>query len=296
MRQIEIRQLEYFHSVCKLNSISKAAAELHVTQPSISIAIQKLEEELGVQLLDRSQRQIALTDEGRIFFRCVNDILMRIGDSVNEVKDFKPCQGGSIKIGIPPMIGVFLFPHIFAKFREQYPEIELVAVEAGSLSIPKLLEEGKIDIGIITKASSSLVLETQPITMAQLHVCLPHSHPLNNFTSIPFAKLSGQPFILLKEDTYNYQIVMNECQKHHFTPQIIFSSSQIGTIINLVEMGVGITFLFDAIARKYPAIKSLPLEEPITSPIFLTWNRKRYLTSASRAFIDFISSIHLNLE
>lgn len=292
---MEIRQLEFFQSVCQLNSISKAAAELHVAQPSVSVSIQKLEEELGVQLFDRKQRQIALTPEGSIFFQRVNEILTRIGDSVNEIKDLKPCQNASIKIGIPPMIGVFLFPHIFAEFRKQHPMIKLIPIEAGSMVIQKLLEDGNIDIGIITKSNSRSALEIHPITAAQVHVCLPHSHPLNRLSCIPFAKLSDQPFILLKEDTYNRQVVMNECQKYQITPQIIFSSSQIDTIINLIELEVGISFLFDAIAQKYPNINSLPLEEPISSPIVLAWNRKRYLTGASRVFIDFISHIRLNL-
>lgn len=292
---MEIRQLEFFHSVCKLNSISKAADELHVAQPSVSIAIQKLEEELGVRLFDRSQRQIILTAEGKIFSKRVNEILMNIGDSINEIRDSKACQQGSIKIGIPPMIGVFLFPHIFAKFSKEYPDVKLIAVEAGSLSIQKLLEDGSIDIGIITKNNSRSVLEIHPITAAQICVCLPNNHPLNRLSSIPFSKLDGESFILLKEDTYNRQVIMNECKKYQITPQIIFSSSQIDTIISLVELGVGISFLFDTIAQKYANIHSVPLEEPISSPIVLAWNRKRYLTSASRAFIDFITGIHLNL-
>lgn len=292
---MEIRQLEFFYAFCQLNSISKAAEKMHVSQPSVSIAIQKLEEELGVQLLDRSQRQITLTDEGKIFSQRVNEILMQLGDSITEVKDHKLNKLGSIKIGIPPMVGVFLFPHIFAKFRKQHPELNLSAVEAGSLSIQKLLEDGSIDIGIITQNIPHASLEIQPITAVQVRVCLPHNHPLSNLTSIPFSKLRDEPFILLKEDTFSRQAIMNECRKHQINPQIIFTSSHIDTIISLVELEVGISFLFDVIAQKYSTINSLPLEEPISSPIVLAWNRKRYLSSASRAFIDFISNIRLNL-
>lgn len=292
---MEIRQLEYFQAVCQLNSISKAAAQLHVAQPSVSIAIQKLEDELGVRLFDRSQRQISLTEEGRIFSQRVNEILLQIGDSVNELKDLKPCPRGTIKIGIPPMIGVFLFPHIFARFRKQYPDIKLTAIEVGSLSAQKLLEDGNIDVGIITQNCSHSTLAVQPITAAQISVCLPHNHPLSGLASIPFAKLEGQPFILFKEDTYSREVIISECRKHNFRPDIVFASSQIDTIISLVELGVGISFLFDVIAQKHPAISSIPLEEPLTSPIVLAWNRKRYLNSTSRIFIDFINSIKLSL-
>lgn len=291
---MELRQLEYFQMVCRLNSISKAAEELHIAQPSISIAIQKLEEDLGVQLFNRSQRQITLTAEGLIFSQRANEILTRIGDSVNEIKDLQSLPRGAVKVGIPPMIGVFLFPAIFVQFRKQYPQIELIAVEGGSLSVQSMVEQGRIDIGIITQSSSSTHLATRLITSGQIEVCLPPRHPLSSLPSIPFHKLSNQPFILLKEDTYNRKVVIEECTKHNFTPQIVFSSSQIETIIGLVQLEVGISFLFDTIAKRYPAIYSCPLAEPIHYQIVLAWNRSRYLTSASRAFIDFITDTNLN--
>lgn len=290
---MEIRQLEYFQTVCRLNSISRAAEQLHVAQPSVSIAIQKLEEELGVRLFLRAQRQIALTSEGQIFLQRVNKILMQINDSVNEMKDLRSHPKGSIKIGIPPMIGMFLFPRIFAHFRKQYPHIELTAVEGGSLTIQKLIEQNRIDVGIITQSTPSGFLETLPLTTGQTHVCLPLGHPLSNQPSISFNQLRDQPFILLKEDTYNRKVVTEECRKYHFSPQIVFSSGQIETIISLVELNIGISFLFDAIAKKYSTIYSCPLSEPLFFQIVLAWNPNRYLTNAAKAFIDFMTSIDL---
>lgn len=288
---MELRQLEYFQMVCRLNSISKAAEELHVAQPSISIAIQKLEEELGIQLFYRTHRQITLTAEGLVFLQRVNTILTHVSDSINEINDLKAFPKGSIKIGIPPMIGIFLFPQIFAKFRQEYPHIELSAVEGGSLTIHNLVEQGRIDIGIITQSHLSPALEILPIATGQIHVCLPHHHPLSTLSSIPFNKLRDQPFILLKEDTYNRQVVLEECQKHLFVPQVVFSSSQVETIISLVELEIGISFLFDAIAQKYATIYSCPLSEAIHFQIVLAWNRSRYLTSSAKAFINFMTGM-----
>jgi DNA-binding transcriptional LysR family regulator len=286
---MELRQLEYFQMTGRLNSISKAAEQLRVAQPSVSIAIQKLEEELGVRLFDRSQRQIQLTAEGLIFAQRVNEILTRIDDSVTEMKDLRLLQKGSIKIGIPPMIGAFLFPHIFSQFRKQYPLLELSAIEGGSLTVQKLIEQGKIDIGIITRSPAANSLELLPITTGQLLVCLPQEHPMTKLPCIPFSQLQDQPFILLKEDTYIRQIILTECAKHKFKPQVIFTSSQIETLIGLVEQGTGISFLFDAITHKHNSIESRPLAEPISFEIVLAWNQNRYLSNAARAFIDFIT-------
>lgn len=286
---MELRQLEYFRTVSRLNSITKAAERLHIAQPSITVAMQKLEEELGVRLLDRSQKQIKLTSEGSVFLQRVDVILNRVQDAVIEMKDYQMLQKGSIKMGITPITGAFLFPHVFAKFQKKYPNFELTVVEEGSLAIRNRLELGELDIGFMIIFNTVACLETVPITTGQFLICLAKNHPLGGFSTIPFAKLREYPFILLKEDTYSRQLILNECAKHGFVPNIVFSSSQIETILGLVEQGVGISFLLDAIVQKRSDILSRPLTQPLFIQTGLAWNKERYLSNASKAFIDFVS-------
>jgi DNA-binding transcriptional LysR family regulator len=287
---MELRQLEYFQMVSRLNSITKAAEQLHIAQPSVTIAIKKLEEELGVMLFDRTQKQITLTTEGRIFLQRVDEILSRIYDATVEMNDYRLLQKGSIKIGFPPSIGAFLFPHLFARFQKRHPQFDLTVVEAGSLSIRSQLERGELDLGVIITSNASPRLTTVSIVTGQILVCLPNGHPLGQFPTIPFSMLSDQRFILLTEDTYSRQIIMEECKKHRFTPHIVFSSSQIETIRGLVEQGVGISFLLDAVAEKRSKFITRPLAEPLYYQIGLAWNKERYLSKASKAFIDFIQT------
>jgi DNA-binding transcriptional LysR family regulator len=286
---VELRQLEYFQMVSRLNSITRAAERLHVAQPSITVAIRKLEEELGVKLFDRSQKQLALTAEGTVYLQRVEDILSRVHDSVLEMNDYRTMKKGSIKIGLTPTIGAALFPFIFTKFQQAYPQLDVSIVEEGSLAVRSLLEQGELDIGVLIFSNMSPRLATIPITAGQLFVCLPPNHPFGKlFSSIPFAKLKEQPFILFKEDTYSRQLILEECAKHQFTPRIVFSSSQIETIMGLVEQGAGITFLLDAIVRKRSTIISRPLEDPLIVKAGLAWNKERYLSNATKTFIDFI--------
>ncbi len=288
---MELRQLEYFQMVSRLNNITRAAERLHVAQPSITIAIQKLEDELGVLLFDRSQKQITLTAEGQVFLQHVDNILRSVQNAILEINDYKNLQKGSIKIGIPPMIGSFLFPEIFADFKKLYPNIELFMAEEGSLAIRKLLEEGELDLGIIIVSHTSPLLETLPITKGEILLCLPPDHPLSSFSSVSFGQLRQESFILLKEDTYHRQIIMEECKKHNFKPNIILSSSQIATILGLVTKGAGISFLLDVVARRNADITSLPLSEPLFIEIGLAWKKNKYLSKASRVFIEFIKKL-----
>jgi DNA-binding transcriptional LysR family regulator len=290
---MELRQLEYFQLVCQFSSITKAAGHLHVAQPSISIAIQKLEEELGVTLFERKQRQITITSDGFLFLQRVNDILSRVQDSVAEMRDRTPLQRGTVKIGVPPMVGAVLFPPIFARFCKIYPDIQLIATERGTLSILPQLEQGRLDVGIITLPNVSGDIEILPLTTTQFLVCMQEGHPLSRFSAIPFGGLADQPFILFNEDTRSRQLILLECKKHHFTPRIIFSSSQIETIIDLVSQGVGISFFLEAIAQKHPSLLSRPLANPFHMDIALAWNKNKYLSNASKTFIDFVSNLQL---
>jgi DNA-binding transcriptional LysR family regulator len=287
---MELRQLKYFERVCQLGNISKAAEQLHIAQPAVSIAMQKLEEELGVHLFDRSRKKISLTPAGLIFSHRVKVILGQIQNSITEMDDFGKLQHQTIRIGITPMLGAFLFPYIFSKVRQENPDLELIVIEEGSLTINNLLEQGKLDIGITMISNVSSELKVDPIATIELLVCLSRKHPLSRTTRLPFSALMDQPLILFNEESYSRQLILQECEKHHFTPNIVFSSSQIETIIGLVENTVGISFLLAPIAHRHPEVTSRSLIEPIFVQAGLAWNKNRYLSSASRSFIKSIQS------
>ncbi|WP_312200574.1 LysR family transcriptional regulator [Anaerospora hongkongensis] len=288
---MDLRQMEYFQMVCRLNNLTRAAERLHVAQPAISVAMQKLEEELGVQLFSRSQKQFTLTTEGQIFLARVEDILSRTQDAILEMHEYRELRKGTIKLGVPPMIGSYLFPHIFAGFKQVYPSLDLSVIEEGSLAIRGMLERDELDLGIVITCHMSPLLQSELITSGEILVCLSPFHPLAGVEKVDFAQLRQEPFILLKEDTYHRQVILQQCKRHNFEPNIILASSQIDTIRGLVARGVGISFLFDVVARKDPQIQCVPLSEPLCIEIGLAWKKDRYFSKASQAFLDYMSTL-----
>lgn len=286
--KMELRQLEYFQAVSRLGSVTKAADRLHIAQPSVTVAIQKLERELGVSLFDRSQKNLTLTAEGRVFLQRVDDILGRLGSAVTEMNDFRLLQRGTLKIGVPPMMGAYLFPYIFAGFHKSYPNIELSAVEEGTMAIRGLLEQGELDVGVIITTNISDRLAVTPITATSLVACLPPGHGLVRQASVSFADLREEAFILFTEDTYSRQLILEECAQNGFSPRVVFSSGQIETILGLIEQGLGISFFLAPIAAKHPTVVSRPLTAPLAIQAGLAWNADRYLSNAARAFITFV--------
>ena len=175
---MELRQLEYFQMASRLRNITRAAERLRVSQPNITVAIKKLEAELGIQLFDRSQKQLALTPEGAVFLNRVELALRNIQDAVLEVNDYKQLQKGTIKIGVPPMMGAYLFPRIFSSFQRRYSHLDIFMHEEASMSIREQLERDELDFGIIILYGASNRLQLLPMSKNQIVCCVPESSPL----------------------------------------------------------------------------------------------------------------------
>ncbi len=284
---MELRQLEYFQMASRLKNITRAAERLNVSQPNITVAIKKLEAELGIQLFDRSQKQLSLTPEGTIFLNRIELALRNIQDAVLEVNDYKQLQKGTIKIGIPSMIGAYLFPRIFSSFQHLYPHLDIYLYEEGSMTIREQLERDELDFGIVILSDASSSLQLLPMARNQIVACVPEEHPLAQKKSININDISEADLIMLKEGSFLRYMVLNKLKMANISPNIVLESNQIETIKGLVSTNVGISFLLDFIVKGTPGIKILPFEDPIYVDLGLAWKKERYISKAAQSFIDF---------
>lgn len=288
---MELRQLEYFRTASRLNNITRAAEQLYVSQPNITVAIKKLEEELGVKLFDRQGRKLALTPEGAVFLQKAEEILNCAEDALNEMNDFRELEKGKIRMGIPPMLGSYLFPRIFSGFRKIYPGLSLITREDGSLKIREKIKSGELDLGIVILEEIDPALEISFISGMEIVVCMPENHPLASLESVDAFDLENEPLIMLGEGTYHRKVIMEEFGKNGIEPEIMLTSNQTETIKNLVVQGSGISFLFNAVAAGTPGMVTRSFENPLHVRTGLAWNRERYLSRASRVFIKFAETM-----
>lgn len=288
---MELRQLEYFQTASNLKNITKAAKTLKVSQPNITVAIKKLEAELEVQLFDRSQKQLTLTPEGTVFLKRIEIALRNIADAILEVRDYKELQKGTIKIGIPPMMGAYLFPKVFSGFRRLHPNLDVFLYEEGSLSIREKLENDELDFGIIIVPELTPNLNVLKMSRNQLMVCVANDSLLAYKNAITPEDISASNLIMMKEGAYLREVVQNKLSALNISPRTILESSQIITIKGLVAHEVGIAFLLDFICEDSPDIKAVPFYEPIFVNIGLAWKKERYVSKAAQAFIDFCNGL-----
>ncbi|WP_273852618.1 LysR family transcriptional regulator [Guptibacillus spartinae] len=290
---MEIRHLEYFSEVARQLSFTKAAATLHVSQPSISKAIKNLETELGIPLFYRS-KQLELTDAGKAVLVNAQHVLRACKNLTAELSDITELKKGEIKIGVPPIIGAAFFSKIISQFKSLYPTVEILLTEVGSKMIKQGVDDGSLDIGLICNTPlKNSSFEAVQVIKDPLMLIVHHEHPLAGVDEIRLSDLASESFIMYRDDFTLYDRILDECAKNDFYPNIVCQSSQKDFMIEMVEARLGIALLPSKIARsiKNDSIKSIPLiQSNINLELGMIWKKDKYLSFAVKKFIDLANS------
>ncbi|EGO65261.1 LysR family transcriptional regulator [Acetonema longum] len=286
---MELRHLEYFKEVCRSGSFTKAASNLYVAQPVVTNAILKLEAELNVRLLHRSNKSVTLTNEGQLFLTRIESLLELADDIHKEMRDCNSHNSGSLRLGIPPQIGNRLFPYVFIHFNKRYPDLNLIVTEENSSCIISMVAKGELEVGIVVLPETPLEnVQSQTLFQQQIVLCVGTGHPLRGRETVALSELRNEKFIMRKPGSLQRDIMIQRCQACGFTPNIIFSSSQIQTIRTLVAHNVGISFLMQMIVLDERKIRPISLKDPILLNIGVVWKKDKYISKAAQAFIDFV--------
>lgn len=137
---MEIRQLEYFLMVSRVNSFTRAAERLYVSQPAVTNAVRSLEDELGIQLFDRNQKQALLTTEGKIFYAHVEQLMNGISNTLEEINALKNLSTGTLSLGLTPLRGIPPCLLLLKEFMESYPNIKNFILRGGNRTITKIID------------------------------------------------------------------------------------------------------------------------------------------------------------
>ena len=280
---MELRQLEYFHLASRLHNVTRVAERLGVSQPNVTVAIKKLEEELGIQLFDRRRKQLSLTAEGEVFLSRIEPALQDIQGAVQEINDYEQLQKWSLKVGISPMIGAYLVPKVVPSFQREYPNADIFLYEENSSSICDKLDSYKIDFGIDVFGSTPL--NVLPLCKSQLMVCVSESNPIADAASL---SLYDVGIIMPREGDYIRDLIQENLGE---IPHIALETDQVITIKRLVAEDEGIAFLPDFMVNDTPGVRALPFSSPVYLDIGLAWKGSSYCSKAMQSFIGFCKKL-----
>ncbi|GAB4299469.1 MAG: LysR substrate-binding domain-containing protein [Ignavibacteriaceae bacterium] len=267
-----LTQLEYLVAVDRYGNFSEAAEHCFVTQPTLSMQIQKLENELGVKIFRRDKHPIVPTDTGRKIIQQANHILKE-REKLNVMLQIEKGEFvGSLRIAIIPTISSYLLPMFLGNFIRKYPDIELIIDEVTTDEVLSGLEKNQFDIGIIAIRSDSGNFITESLYFEPFVAFLPPDHNLMKKTKVSQKDINVDDLLLLKEGHCLRDQVLTVCKSNQSdwiekSSKVIFESGNLETLIKLVEQKFGMTLLPYLALQYIKEKKKLKYIKEFTKPV-----------------------------
>src|SRR5712691_5688007 len=240
---MEIDQLRYFCAVAEAGSFSRAAEQSHVSQPSLSQQILKLEDELGARLFDRLGRSVRLTELGKTFLPRARAVLRELEAAKGDVVEGKEFIGGLVTVGVIPTVAPYFLPPRLTVFSRKFPQVRLTVVEEITPVLLDRLRAGTIDVAILALPLRGHEFESAPLLTERLFAALPKKHKLNSRPSLSLKDLRAEPFLLLRDGHCFRDTAVAACDRARLHPQIVFESGQFSSLLSMVSAGMGVSIV-----------------------------------------------------
>ena len=285
---MKLKYLEYFLTVAELGNITHAAQQLYLSQPNLTVAIKRLEEELGITLLERHNKSVTLTDDGQFLYDKLHPLVTNLHSLLDEAKDRGHNKGGILKIGIPPMIGSFMIKPLLSHFSSAHPNWELNIVEDG---LQNKLVNGDLDLAIIIADTLPKGVNSKPIMNVEYKACVPTTHPLIEKDSISFTELESESLIMMQLDSFHRQYISKQLELHHITPRIAMSSNHVDRNLDMTVQTNSISFLLTPSPMKRNDIKLISMNPPILATVAVVYTNKAGQNKTIQSLIEYLCNI-----
>ncbi|MBB5033358.1 LysR family transcriptional regulator [Prosthecobacter vanneervenii] len=285
--ELNLHLLEQFVALARTKNFTRAADELHLSQPALSRAIQKLEDQLGAPLFERKPREVVLTDLGELLLERAKEILQLMEDTISELSEAG--RRGRIRLGAIPTIAPYFLPGLLHTFAKKHPDILVVVQEDTTESLIRRCSHGEIDLAILAQPVIARHLEVEPLFDEELLLVVPVDHPLASAKSVKIEALEGFPFVTLNEAHCLSENIASFCRKQSVQPVMVERTSQLATVQELVALDHGVSIVPE-MARKIDSsdrriYRSFAGEKP-TRTLAMMWNASRFQGKAVKLLME----------
>jgi DNA-binding transcriptional LysR family regulator len=292
---MELRHLRYFVAVAESLNFTKAAAALHLAQPSLTRQIHNLEQEIGVRLLNRSKSQVALSEEGRSFLVDARRILALATESIEAVQRLSRGETGQLNIAYLSNSDFELLPETLGAFRQTFPNIALNLFDMSPAEQFRALEARKIDLGFVGLRPPTAIkaLQWESIARHRTVVVLPAKHRLARKRRVDLSELKTMFFVGMSEKTHPgfRDWLCETCQQAGFTPKVLQDADLEPALMTFVAEGLGVSLAREHIKKlPHPGVALRPLTPPVKVDYGIAWNRDND-SKAVQQYIEIVKSL-----
>ena len=282
-----LRHMKIFVTVFQQGSITGAARELHLAQPSVSLAIKELENYYGLRLFERIGRHISPTEGSKEFYNYAIHIVSLFQEMEKKMKNWDAV--GSIRIGTSITIGTHILPALTRRFQRKYPELRLEAFISKSSDIEQHLLNNSIDIGLIETQPEHPELTFTPFMEATMCAIVPCHHPLAGQAEISLPQLAEYPFLMREHGSAGREILDAAFALKQISVRPVWESSSTQAIVRGVSEGIGVAVLPYLLVERdieEGLVAMVSLTEPIRRNLNIIYHKSKYLTPNMLAFVE----------
>jgi len=289
---MEFSQLEFFVAVVQEGSFSKAAERVFRTQPAVSIAIRRLEEEIGAPLFERSQKTPALTEVGELVYDHAKRILSLRDQTVDVVSELKSLQRGRVRIGANESTSLYLLPHLILDYRALHPNVMVEIFRHSSDRLPREVLDRNVDFALLAFEPVDADLESFTVLQDELVLIMHPEHKKAKLPSVKVEDLGNEPFLAHNVKTGSRYKVMETFAQHHTPLNITLELATIETIKRFVQLKIGLAFvprMCVAEELERGSLTSVPVEDlTYVRTLWVTHRRGMTFSHAAHAFLTIL--------
>lgn len=252
---MNLRDLRYLVALADHGHFGKAAAACFVSQPTLSTQIRKLEDELGVAVVERAPRKVMLTPVGREVAERARRIVAEVEQMKEAARRSQDPEAGTVRLGLFPTLGPYLLPHVVPRIRARFPKLELLLVEEKSDVLLARLREGRLDAGLLALPVHDEQLHAEFLFEEPFVLAVPEAHPLANKGALSLQDLSHEKLLLLEDGHCLRDQALDVCRLAGAGERSEFRATSLETLRQMVAANVGVTLL-PTLAVKPPVARS----------------------------------------
>ena len=240
---MNLRDLHYLVALADHRHFGRAAAASFVSQPTLSTQIRKLENELGVTLIERAPRKVMLTPAGHDIAERARRILAEVDQLKESARRTRDPEAGSVRLGIFPTLGPYLLPHVLPQIRERFPRLELLLIEEKTEVVLRQLREGRLDVGVLALPLHDEQLHVEFLFEEPFVLAVPRTHPLAKRSTLSLHDLAHERLLLLEDGHCLRDQALDVCTLAGSGERNGFRATSLETLRQMVAANVGITLL-----------------------------------------------------
>ncbi|MHA6529412.1 LysR family transcriptional regulator [Paenibacillus sp. BAC0078] len=283
---MELLQLQYFLAVARLEHMTEAARNLHVTQSSLSKTIQRLEEDLGVPLFDRVGRNLRLNEFGSRFLCRAERALFELEQGKQELRDLSHPEHSTLELAVTT---ASTLPNILREFRKKRPGIQFHVQMLTTKEMVRLLDRGEVDFCLSSPPIEGDNIVCQIVYTDPILVAVPKGHRLADQNSVALTELRDERFVGVKSGYGTRDLIDSLCQSVGFVPKYVYEGDEPARLITLVEAEIGLAFIPSTARNSRDDIKYLQIENhELVREIALIWHKSRYISRAALEFREVV--------